>query len=108
MKEITEKYPKAWKSFWTWYFDRDYNGSSKECERYLRNLELNYLFGYLVLEFFPEHGIEIERTYYHVNKLVVYYCFNKKIESGETFDTPQEVIEKAFEILEAKLKEGEL
>ena len=70
----------------------------------LINCDFKTLFGYLVLEFFPKHGIEIERKFGldKAKPVIHYHVWREGSELHWTFKTPQEAIEKAFEILESQ------
>ena len=89
MKEIAKNSPNGWdlyKKEWK------YN-------------ELNPQFGYLVLEFFPSHGIHIESRYdWKLNK-TVWFVFEKSFLDAYTFSTPKKAIAKAFKIFEKQLEE---
>jgi len=113
MKQIAEKYPKGWELALEGMHEkyqpriRAIHGLMYAGDIWLRDFQ--WYFGYLVLEFFPKHGVEIERL------------IKQKAWSGESDSityrvvimndyiisyrkTPQEAIEKAFEILEKKLE----
>jgi len=106
MKEIAERFPKAWRL------------AVKDLPLVVKlelfqnkaiddNLQFYLLFGYLVLEFFPKYGIEIERII--MEDMGMCYAFHcKNMEWAEEckipiFKNPKEAIEKAFEIIEKQL-----
>ena len=102
MKEIAEKYPKAWELFWDWMWN----------EYQLKDLQktvlctMNTLFGYLVLEFFPKYGIYVNgniKIGFTLWVDGVGLIMTGKL-NLENFKTPQQAIEKAFEILEKQLE----
>ena len=94
-EEIKKKCPKGWKSFQDCV-------TKARIEQTDEEYEFLELYGYLVLEFFPSHGIEIER-YISVDHGVVYYIYiGEKIPTMNRIHTPQEAIARAFEILEDK------
>ena len=109
MKEIADKYKKAWELYLINLLkSTGVKGNLESMKSSQHLMSFNHHFGYLVLEFFPEHKIEIERvcvTYksgicnnlkYRVYKRGSYVWF---------YRTAQEAIEKAFEILEKRLEE---
>ena len=105
MKQITKKYPKAWNDFCQWWGInvKDYNDE-------LEFMDIKFLFGYLVLEFFPKYGIEVVKDHHFTTWK--WYIWIKGFEKDQNewrwhfvFDTVDEAIEKAFEILEKALEE---
>ena len=110
MKEIAEKYPKVWE-----LVSIDIMGESEkdyQIERYA-NVKLarhpswayycddfNALFGYLVLVFFPKHGITIDLDWSDKDdcRFEVWHCGNYCSSSY----TPEEVVLRAAEILDEK------
>ena len=59
MKEISERFPKFWADYHNWW--EEYVEGVHESSFYAQELTFKTHFGYLVLEYFPKHGIEIER-----------------------------------------------
>jgi len=107
--EMAEKYPETWKLFVTApeYLNRvrvKQNKTKKELDPMINSLVVCTL---LALDFFPKHGIEIER-YLAGNSL--YYGVkgpalrDRKYGSHKGIPTPEAAIHKAFEILEEILK----
>jgi len=101
MKDIAEKYPNTWELFADEYYKQ--RPIMKEL---IKELSVTTLFGYLVLEFFPKHGIVLSQNVFHNGWNVGERTFDKLKGEYETdwddgdFDTPKEAIDKAFEILE--------
>ena len=105
MKELAKKFPKAWREIQEGLFkvtgirwDNNPGGlfsiSMPDC----------FIFGYLVLEYFPKHGIEIER--FSIRYDAIIYSINVKksnIVRRKFLTTPEEAISKAFEIREKQL-----
>jgi len=101
MKEIAEKYPKGIELF------AEYLHPTVEVE-YSVNRDIKYgtiieYFGYLVLEFFPKYGIEITRdiNFNDDGSCIIDYAvwYMGEFEDAKT---PQEVMLKAFQILESQ------
>jgi len=106
MKEIAKKYPKGWHQFLVDGYDG--NRSPLFAAKRAHDLSFYQHLGYLVLEFFPSHGIEIERylvgddLYYGVKGPALR---DRRYGSHKGIKTPEAAIEKAFEILEEILEE---
>ena len=96
MKQIAEKYPKVWRQFQTLVnYSTGYDVPWHD---------FNALFGYLVLEFFPKHGIEIERIILN-DEWETGYRICYKIDGEKKYSltkTPENAISRAFEILESQ------
>ena len=101
MKEIAERFPKAWELFIDW-FDEHHPDLAHNSEL---SPQLIWLFGIFVLEFFPKHGIIIgiaadigttADSWFFIS--ITGYPIGQ-----QGFKTPQEAIEKAFEIIEKQL-----
>jgi hypothetical protein len=108
MKQIAEKYPKAFSeaSFYLWKQHRwEWDGIAFGNES--QQLPFNAIFGVLVLEFFPKYGIEIERA---LEKRLIYRVWAKTgnneniIYPHEVGASPEKAIKKAFEILEKQME----
>ena len=106
MKDIAEKYPKVW----TLVVDklplvvRLELFQNKAIDD---NLRFSLLFGYLVLEFFPKYGIYVNgniKIGFTLWVDGVGLIMTGKL-NLENFKTPQQAIEKAFEILEKQLND---
>ena len=107
MKVIAERFPKTWDDFWDFMWN----------EYQFKFSDFNWLtvlgiFGYLVLEYFPKHGIEIERKIEldkYENDYIKYYVYLKDDISlipnlkDIFYNTPILAITKAFEIIEKQL-----
>jgi len=116
MKDIAEKYPKVWELFKKYGYENiGHDLYTKAFINARGNKGYNWvhlehqLFGYLVLEFFPKHGIEIERFvrfYSEISKKQpeVLYLVMIPNDKYSELKTPQEAIEKAFEMLERKIR----
>jgi len=117
MQDTAKKYPKGWEmfvedlplTFREWRIDE--KGNKIDYVDF-NEVELIDLFGYFVLEFFPKHGIEIERFIWknirektHVKYYIKMLENDNEISFFVRGKTPQEAIDKAFEILERKLEE---
>jgi hypothetical protein len=117
MKQIAEKYPKMWELVALGMFYDRFKymfqewGTKKlkgRCLEQLNSQPFYALFGYLILEFFPKHGIEIERVVMpnseNENECGDLYNVwdNKKWVLYKDIKTPEEAIDKAFEILESQ------
>jgi len=101
MKQISEKYPKAWRDFEGWLVDT--YELEMNFELTLRTSDLKCAFGYLVLEFFPKYRIEIcNRSPYEEWWVWVKKARELPLEKIAEYETPQEAIEKAFQILESQ------
>ena len=100
MREIAKKYPKMWDKFANWIYltYRDH-----------ANFNFNQMYGYLVLEFFPKHRIYIGSRpckvegKWETSYNIVCRMYESMMEGGMW--SPEEVIEKAFGILEKQLEE---
>ncbi len=105
MKIWAEKYPKTWEKFViqltnsdSHIFEYDIHEPNKWEEIF--NVPFATLFGHL-LKFFSENGVEIERlVYYHGGKYIPSYHVKTDFFLFGDFDTPEEAVEKAFEISE--------
>lgn len=111
MKDYAEKYPKAWEECLSMMPTNMLNAYELLKSQYVSDKnELLFLFGYLILEYFPKHGIEIERI--KQREAVEYdvdagrndpnYGNPKRL--IQSYDTPQETIAKALEIREKQLE----
>ncbi len=100
-EQIKKKCPEGWKSFQGCV-------TKARIEQTDEEYEFLELYGYLVLEFFPSHGIEIERSHYcdiKGDKQYNYFIYRHDSHEGNTRDSlsfPEEAITEAFEILERK------
>lgn len=112
MREIAEKYPKGWELVLE-ELHKKYQPRFRAIhgliyvgeDKWLR--DFHWYFGYLVLEFFPAHGIYINLEYHSVVGLPVFTVHQGKGQQDKEanyFKTPQEAISKAFEILEKQLE----
>ena len=90
MNEIEEKYPKVWEMLKD-YLVNNVKYWSPEDDFHEA---FHTLYGYLVLKFFPKHGIANIMT-----SGGRFGVAEKSVKKIYYFDTPQEAIEKAFEIL---------
>ena len=122
MKKYANKFPKAWEDLdrqlqkeyeirWAW---KNKGSKYQYGDWHFRDGNMvfmpdNFLFGYLVFEYFPAHGIEIERlglnreVYYRVLKYKTTNLHEHQFEIYGDYDTPEEAISKAFEIREKQL-----
>ena len=107
MKEISERFPKFWADFISQKFD-----ASDEYYWLLvdtpEKAKFNALFGYLVLKYFPKHGIEIERLIMEdLGMCYGIHCKNLTWQEElkiPLFKSPEEAITKAAEIRERQLE----
>ena len=102
MKEIAEKYPKFWEDYDEWLHD-----TQNLYEWMDEDDGLPAHFGFLILEYFPKHGIEIERYIDNGQKQIIYFLVVdnvKDYDSMQFYLTPQEAISKAAEIRERQLE----
>ena len=101
MKEIAEKYPKFWEDFLDWMYLYD----NKNPVVHGPTFDLNCAFGYLVLEYFPQHGIRI--AHFTTGEFIIKsggdFVYSKD-KSVMTFKNPERVIAKAAGIREKQLK----
>ena len=99
MKDIAKDFPGSWELFWSYYY--------KNKKHYPIYQDFDDLFGHF-LKFFSSHGIEIGRLY----KPDKYNDYNLKynvidctVRGAEyLFDTTEEAVRKAFEIIEERGK----
>jgi hypothetical protein len=110
MKQIEEKYPFPMDE-WSKKFPKSTELLNEFAKgKYKTSLYcfgFNELFGLLILEFFPKHGIEIERKIEYDkygNMYIKYYVYENGKLNDIFYDTPMKVIDKAFEILEKQLE----
>ena len=101
MKEYAKKFPKAWKEYVTEFTVIYIGFVDRLPDKKFFDIKLH--FGYLVLEYFPAHGIEIMRDmkYSNIKGFESHYRIHDK---RYTYDTPEEAILKAFEIREKQLE----
>ena len=112
-KEISKKYPEAFSDVRKSLFETNHvvwydncfvvGGGGKPTPIEVSNV---FIFGYLILEYFPAHGIEIGRA--ERRESIIYCCkyagtFWAMGDSNIYVGTPEEAIEKAFEIREGQL-----
>ena len=112
MKEIAEKYPLAWEDIWHHFLNRFPDSTKQFLLRYgagylIENLKFPEFFGYLILEYFPKHGIRIRQKYSGMWAIEKYYKNDGRwYPACLLSETPKEAITKAAEIRERKLQEG--
>lgn len=106
MKEIAEKYPKAWELFEECFYNhKDVGYILPKISPATISLRCA-LFGYLVLEFFPKHGILVYNNCAFDKESNSYYLDHRVSDACHFLfvsENPEEVIDKAFEILESRL-----
>jgi len=108
MKDIASKYEKAWELFCKYWLDMHENENIELADIYNlpESIPIVSLFGYLVLEFFPKYGIRIRQKLSGDWAVEKWYKVDKRWWPADLFSkTPQEAIDKAFEILEKQLEE---
>ena len=102
MKEIAEKYPKGWE-----YVEEDFRDRHNAD---INDVKFSLVFGYLVLEFFPKYGIEIERLIMEdLGMCYGIHCKNLTWQEElkiPLFKLPEDAITKAAEIRERQLEGG--
>lgn len=112
MNQIAEKFPKAWKLLSNSLINKHQVGWDSEylqwVDIYENGVEIpdTFLFGFLILEFFPKYGIEIERKGYcdsFGGVDIKYEVLHIDTMDEYIFDTAEQACEKALGILEGVL-----
>ena len=94
--DIPEKCPNTWEDYCKWVYSKH--------NYYPKWRTFNELVGDLILDYLPSKGIEIERfAYWRGGKYWIDYTVKCTADTFE-FDTLEEAICKAFEILEGREK----
>ena len=104
MKELSKEYPLAWSDVIRTYLKlRQDVEINRTIEDVFGTLPFHSQFGYLILDYFPKHGIEIERIWVEDNNACIYNAYDG-VDYFE-FDTPEDAIRKAFELRENQLRQ---
>ena len=112
MKDIAEKYSKMWRLLiLSMIKDKIISDYRVVVVDSMKGFTLGEFtqryFGYLVLEFFPKHGIHIESRYDWKMNRSTWFVYEKIFLDAYTFSTPQDALIKASKILEKQLNNKE-